>query len=368
MRSTVLLILVLVSSGKLLASDSELDLDPIRLDIKSLNAPSIPAFGILDLNPSSISRPLSPKEFRLSVLSSVAESSSAVPGNIAIEFSPYWWKSRPNLTFKKLFIEPSVSLSIKQSLSYSIATVTQNAQTDTESTDVSFGVRFTPFPGKLSKASLKSYQTVLEAGPAIVRKLSSPACKDATKTQNQEVIDQECTPDPKYSEAVTDFRDSSSERRGFRLDVSAAIAYNIPSNDTSSRDFSRGGVWLTSAYSKTGNDTAGGFQYLGLVRYLQERNAETRETDDSLDAGVRIIWRHDDEPIAFSFEYINRFRDEGSNAERYAGIFEYKINETLNLTASLGKNFREEGANDDLFVLGGISFNIGEGQKVQFDQ
>jgi len=115
MRSTVLFIIILFSYGKLLASDSESKPDPIRLDIESLQSPSIPAFGILDLNPSSISRPLSPKEFRLSILSSVAESSSAVPGNIAIEFNPYWWKSREDVSFKELFFEPSISLSIRQS-------------------------------------------------------------------------------------------------------------------------------------------------------------------------------------------------------------------------------------------------------------
>jgi len=209
-------------------------------------------------------------------------------------------------------------------------------------------VRFTPFPGKLSKVSLESYELVNGGSPAALIKIrDSQVCIEAIQNGNQEVFDRECTPDAVLTKAVTDFRN--------------------PSNDTSSRDFTRGGVWLTSAYSRTGNDTAGGFQYLGLVRYLQERNSETNETDDSLDAGVRIIWRHDVQPVAFSLEYINRFRDEGSDSERYAGIFEYKINDTLNLTASLGKNFREEGADDDFFVLGGISFNIGQGPLVQFD-
>lgn len=347
----------------------------IQTDIKTMYAPSTPAFGILDLNPSSIARPVSPKEFRASILSSIAESDSSIPGNIAIEVSPFWWNSQPDVTFERLFEKPEPWLTVKQSMSFSFATVTRDASKETESTDLSFGVRFSVFSGNLSSKSKMLNEKVTETNLAYAGAVASAECRQA---REQGLSGTECPLSTSAvakaaKKSVEDFRGSLNRRTGFQLDVASAVAYNVAANDTSTRVYKKGGLWLTASFtpdlpadSQTSN-TDGGVQFLGLMRYLQEKNATTGNTDAAYDVGLRLIWRHSERPIALSLEYVGRNRDEGDNVERYAGVLEYRINDTLSFTSSIGKNFKEAGAKEDLFVLSGISFNLGKGPQVVFE-
>src|ERR1700759_712592 len=59
--------------------------------ITDLAVPASPAFSIVDITPTLVSNPATPKAFALGVVQSVTQSSSAFPNNYSAQFAPVWW-------------------------------------------------------------------------------------------------------------------------------------------------------------------------------------------------------------------------------------------------------------------------------------
>lgn len=75
------------------------------LKLEDLKAPTSPGFSLLDLSPTSVERPTSPKQIGLNLLNFVS-SDNALPKNFAIEFAPFWLtKHRGETIFKYLSLK-----------------------------------------------------------------------------------------------------------------------------------------------------------------------------------------------------------------------------------------------------------------------
>jgi hypothetical protein len=69
------------------------------LKLEDLQTPSSPAFTLLGIDPSTVPKIQSPREFILNYQSLAQESDSSIPRNFAVTFSPYWWFPHPDISF-----------------------------------------------------------------------------------------------------------------------------------------------------------------------------------------------------------------------------------------------------------------------------
>src|SRR5687768_5743977 len=118
-----------------------------EITLTDLKTPSSPAFVILGIEPSTVARPTTPRALALELLSRT-EHGSLVPRDYALEISPYWLRSRPELTFDQ-YISPSTAQSVQQSFSISVATKSSVEGSDSV-TSLGLGFRLTPFAGHLT--------------------------------------------------------------------------------------------------------------------------------------------------------------------------------------------------------------------------
>jgi len=334
---------------------------PIEQDLNSIRSSSAPAFTILDINPTSIERPLNPRDFSTSILSSVGDSESSLPGNLAIEFAPYWWTGRPDIEFDDLLHDSSLGDNFVRNLSFSLAS-SERKEGESASTDLAFGFRTTLLSGKPSKKLSESISVLQNGQLDIARIFASEACEAARESGLDTDEDPSCKKalslvEAKFIKSVGEYRKLVDKRVGFQLDLAAATSYRFPDNSTSERERFKTGAWITASYTPDSGET-GGLQFIGLARFISE-NTDSDDSNDNVDAGLRLLWQSNKQPLAVSVEYLSRRVDEGNNTERYAGILEYQINPGLNFVASFGKNFRPENSSEDLFVVGGINFNFG---------
>ena len=70
-----------------------------QFSIDELRAPTSPAFTILNVAPTNVVRPNTPRQLALEILSATERSGGDLPSNLALEIAPYWLFDRPNLTF-----------------------------------------------------------------------------------------------------------------------------------------------------------------------------------------------------------------------------------------------------------------------------
>lgn len=72
------------------------------LELKNLDVPNSSAFILLDISPSIIETPTTPKEFGLSFIQNF-DRSEGWPQNYAVDFTPYWWFNPKNRNAYSLF-------------------------------------------------------------------------------------------------------------------------------------------------------------------------------------------------------------------------------------------------------------------------
>lgn len=111
-----------------------------KIDFSKVKAPSSPAFSILGVFPNDISRPKSYQELETSLMSNFTNETGAVlPDQFGLEFSPYWMKSNPELTYKQA-TNPSIGQSLMQNLSISLANAYLPSFRDTSRNNVMLGL------------------------------------------------------------------------------------------------------------------------------------------------------------------------------------------------------------------------------------
>lgn len=122
-----------------------------ELEVNDLVVPNAPASAIIG-SQINLKPAITPRAFGLSFLNSIANESGEFPNNIAVEFSPYWWSPRPELTFEDYYNKNGFGQFIRQSLSFSIAsdasTVTTDNDEEIDITKLGIGMRFALIAGK----------------------------------------------------------------------------------------------------------------------------------------------------------------------------------------------------------------------------
>ena len=134
-----------------------------QIELDELAAPSSPAFTLLGLNPTNISRPTLSKPFVMSLVNGLDGKSLAA--NVAIESTPYWWVSRPELTYKKYYglqngkASNNIAEQVARTLAVSFAT--SDASPDIDSIDSRYlaaGIRFQVLNGNPSQKFAQAYK------------------------------------------------------------------------------------------------------------------------------------------------------------------------------------------------------------------
>lgn len=95
-------------------SDKSVTIDTVRPVLA-------PAFTLLDISPSSVESPDTPKALAASLVDAIDDENNFLRRNLAIEFAPYWLFDHPGLTFDGYYY-PKPILTILQNASLSIAT------------------------------------------------------------------------------------------------------------------------------------------------------------------------------------------------------------------------------------------------------
>lgn len=353
---------------------------------------STPAFTILDLAPSDVERPRDPNNFAVT-LQSATENLSVIPKNYALEVAPILIYS-PVKSYTEL-ISRNFWDNIKQSLTLSLATTTDETQVDKSSTTrMGLGLKMSlvrgcgdPEPPKEYAKELGAYLTLVnterekikdsdvaysnkfkvlkERKDTLRKKISmlpdsikndpSSPIMIAVQIQMDEVDMDELKVrdelnkevDKKLLEERKKLKEKVSKmefvRPGPKLDLSFALSYDFPEQKYSKRKFTGVGTWLVfGGESSTGGSRNGNLTYLCLLKYLAKKNLsdsaiKSDELVSNFDFGARLIYSYKN--FSFSGEVIGRKESAKSTQSKYLIELGYNVGENKLLLFSFGKEF-----------------------------
>lgn len=353
--------------------------------LSALRTPASPAFTLLGIEPSAVERPSTPADFATTLLTATKDLST-LPKNFAVESSPYWLKSRPDVTWQNDATR-TVAESILRTTSVSFATAQVPKTTDT--TALGFGIRSSIVSGTLSQKTRDALQRLADAYGAsgsVVLRLADPklrvldqqlsACAFRPPDQVQrciadldydnkklailnEVVKSDAYKNsPEYKQASKLATALAVSREGFSLDVAAAWSWRFAGQTWEDSQFSKGGFWVTPAYQ------SGHWVGLGVVRYVRD-SLNATETD-AVEAGGRGIFSTDSATL--SLEYVKRtFRNSAvDGSHRLVVIAEHKLGDIAWITASFGKDRERADSPGTLLAQLGVSFNFSR-DRYKFD-
>ena len=204
-------------------------------DISDIAAPSYPAFAILGIAPSEINRPGTFSPFMISIADLFDK--DGIPTDFALEVTPYWWWSHPDLTFEEYQRKSGFMDATLPTLAFSFGT---SSMEDALGTSVSAGIR----ANLLNGAGIDSREldeliaTLQEMQLEALRKLGN-AEPDGPVADS---IEQALEP---ISREISRL---SQERIDFRLELASACALSVPGDIWDSASVDRWGVWITGSY------------------------------------------------------------------------------------------------------------------------
>lgn len=161
--------------------------------------------------------------------------------------------------------------------------------------------------------------------------------------------------------------------RGFYLEFSSALALDFQDSKFNNSYINKWGVWLTPSY-RTKSDQ---FEFLGVVRYLENTIVATNSETQNIDAGAKIAFQTG--RFSLSGEAIFRFQNVTSsissafetthseeNIEDLKAVLtlEYKLTDSLLLTYTFGQNFDQNTEiNGNVVSTIGLNYDLG-GKKI----
>jgi hypothetical protein len=330
-----------------------------ELNLNQLTIPSAPAYTIMGVQPNEISKPKTSDALELSLYSNFFDKSNNVtlPKNYALEFSPYWLKAKPSLTFKE-YSRPNFCQSLKQNSAISFASFEQTSLKDSLTKNIRMGIGYrTNFnlfdisirdkqftkdvnevkevkelhlitrtitllisqinsePDTLNKEDLKKYyndfillqivekpeiKIYLERFNPIIKKIIDDKYETDKKNLKTLIIEEV----KKYEKLEKDLRIKITEMirkeqsSGLKLEVAGAFIIDYPTNDIGFSNVPKFAVWLSPSYNSTGSK----WHFLGMLRYIKSSIAD--DYTDNLDLGCKILYRNN--KFSLSGEYIQR--------------------------------------------------------------
>ena len=183
-----------------------------------------------------------------------------------------------------------------------------------------------------------------------------------------------------YEELKKSLFDQVEEKRGFYIDLAFASLVNFPVNTFGSGTSPRQSFWLTPTYRFKKNTKADFLRILGVLRYERYDQDYYRQYfpnatiyENNIDIGIALSAEF--EQFSIQFEAIGRNSNsktpEGFNSQgdplysektdsdfQALGKFNYKINDKLTFTYTLGNSF-EQIINENNTLVSLFSLNFG---------
>lgn len=369
---------------------------------QDIQVPQTPAFSILEYEPSAVMRPTSVKKLSSDILNSFDANGKLIM-NLGIEVSPYWLKSRPELT-REVFLNPKPMQNLFQTFSISAATV---RDTVTGKNNLGLGFRTQIVRGKLSPEfeqydlQLKKTEEAigviggarsfigitLKSRDAIIAFLDGELNKSNTENETKTAIlskanalKSKFTDEPdslkSYCEAIVNelenktnelakkVIDLETKRFGFSLEVAGASKFIETANGDQS--FNKLGLWVNANNFFTTTDA-----WTLTARYLttNQDNNSTNNTDlgfgylklgDQFNVSLEgmLRWYRQEIPdVNQSGQNIVRLEKEFTY--RIAGQVSYQLYEGVSANFSFGKNFDQPRINTKTFFsIFGLRYSL----------
>jgi hypothetical protein len=334
--------------------------------------PTSPALNLLGGSPTVINDTATPKALGFSLLENLSDSGGDFLGNLAVEFSPYWWFPHPEVSYDDYYEgTDGFGEAILPTLSVSLATRTGlvfDNGNQVDGTSLGMGLRFNLLAGSINPELQREVEEYLELDKVCNSELQEFILESLGENPTVEEFEElkrnfTCSIQEERDDAFQGLRElkNENERVGFKLEFATASTFDAPDNDFDRIEFSKFATWLTASYLPVNPEDreAQPVSFLGLARY--GINSSTDDEETIFDLGGRVIYKPEAEPnLSLSFEYVRRFaEDDGDN--RIVGGVEYKINDTYSAFASFGRGFENAFGEDNLVTIFGVNLGFGKG-------
>ena len=343
--------------------------------LKELAAPNSPAFMILDVAPTLIESPSTPKEFTLAALQSFAEG-QGWPQNFAVEFTPYWWlrpSGRDVYSFagidKDNITRPKPFSGLKFS-SISMAFVNQDLIPDAIAREQKiFSLGFHSNIVKIQHAGyakalnseINNWHETVQGELAVMQE----ALNQEPDPLRRRKLQQELTDKvwPVSAGIASKINEIINQKPLFSWNVAAA--WSLYGIDNSRFETGRTGAWTTVAsfIPMRGPSEEVPVNYLSVLAYSRfmrdgfmlegSEIVRTNSVDLGGKLGVEVS------RFAIAWEYIRRDYLKGTqeSANRNVGMISYRVNDNLYINGTFGKDF---GPLDEIVTLFGVNWGFGE--------
>ena len=408
-RLVVVLSLLLPST---LFSQAATSADPPKqFSLDNLRTPTSPAFAILDVAPTSISRPSTPRALALELYSKT-QHGTVIPNNYSLEVAPHWLRPQPRLSFDA-YNNPTPAQSLKQSFSISFATARPDSTDSDGPTRVAVGVRVAPHGGHTSskfKSLTASLDTMQRARIPVIRQLADSmdavdevnaalaglevrlSAADATsaptirrdvaasrgrltqlRTAVESLQGDLDTQADSMRKIATSMGSEEAERVGMFSEIAAAFSATYPGNDFDGGRLSRFGAWVTAGYRVESPR----LDILGLARFQRD----VLSIDQTLfDFGGRLLWLY--QRLGISGELVRRAATDAElltpgqggpssfgsyrSSNRAVAIVDFRATDAMYVSMSFGKDHRLPEAATDAErkpLIAALGLNLQWGRK-----
>lgn len=379
-------ILLLISLRIIQLSAQTTEKEP---DNKSV--PQSSAFKLVDISPTLIETPTTPKAFGLGILQRFDQNTSW-PQNYSAEFTPYWWALPKNRNVYKFLgvrrtEDPVTKADIFRSSPFSALKMTNISvaflQKDLvpDSTDIA---------QKVFSTGLRT--TIIRFYSAAYNEKLNKIINDIRSFQAKRISDMINDPDviaasgdavkmdvaiKKYSEKTSEevekmmrpLQNHIAQKPVFQWDLAAAYAtYGIA--DTVWKT-GRVGVWSTLSLnlllnshgesSKQNYLTLSAYGRSMYDNYALEKGMVTNS--NSYDLGGRLSFEFD--PISIGFEAVHRnyMVDDDLKSQRIVGFLSYRVGKDIYLNGAFGNDFGLD--KSKIMALFGLNWGFGN-EKLTF--
>ena len=363
-------------------------------DFDKVRTPDSPAFTLLDVSPTQIERPTTPKQLTAVMSKFVSDGNAVVPKNLAVEFSPYGLLAAvPSV---RDYLARGWRREAIQNLTFSVATasatrdVTDDMGVTTTHTDSSLAigarthfkltgkpvdgcspdeltalidiakseaVSNSPDGAALVRAAGQDIAAAAQrrAPPAEIEALRTRLTADTLALKNKLVVSGDKI-------ASLCIREVASVHRGWLMEWAGATGFAFPDDIAKKGRYLRASLWTDIAYESDH------FSLVFLVRglddkasgkhdYLGDLGARGILAKDAYAVSLEAIWRHAFDRSDMSIAPSDTFR--------LALALDIHIWSTTWLTLAFGRDFASSDPGS-LFSLANLKYGVGD-PKVKLD-
>jgi hypothetical protein len=361
---------------------------------QELRIPNTPAFSILEYEPSAVMRPNSAKKLSSDIMSSFDADGKLIM-NLGMEVSPYWLKSRSELS-REEYLDPGLMQLIAQTFTLSAATV---KDTISGKNNLGFGLRFEVVKGKVSDEFKKAEAEELEVETVIelvlnegdrdvatlseaiirinnamkVRNISDSRISEVNQYMTTLAKEASMTPDAFFEKLANIYAEISrtnaisiraleNQRTGFGLEFAAASSLVA---EHAIQKLGRAGVWVNASYYMSPQD----------AWTITARQMWSSRDTTSVNTDVGLSYIRQEKEFNVSLEALARwYRTEVPDINqagnsilslekeftyRVAAQLSYTLSKEISVNLSVGKDFQDtQFQRSGVFSILGLNYSL----------